>query len=285
MNVSPMRKSTSAFTLIELLVVISIIAIIAAILFPVFAQVREKARETTCISNLREVGIAVREYVSDYDETFPIFQAYNLNADYTTGNPVAPWTPGHLGVEMEVNPYIVSHKIFACPDDAGDNAGNSNYSLVFGSSYRFDRGSYTVIAGALGSFQNDTAVTDPNGNPVTTNTITTDSTFENESDTRIMRDEEFPWFGPAGDPAGAKYGYYNPSPTVSFPNYYKAWHPRGGGIVFADGHAKFVVSELDFDNIAGDAEGSTYDACTAGDPNCGESTPVSAFPRCWTSCD
>ena len=274
------RASVSAFTLIELLVVISIIAIIAAILFPVFAQVREKARETTCISNLRQVGIAVREYVTDNDETFPIFQAYNVADDHSTGFAGTPWALGHLGVEMEVNPYIVSHDIFRCPDDAGDPTGTANYSVTFGSSYRFDRGSYTVIAGSLGSYQNDAEVTEPDGvTLVPSNTIVTDSSFQNESGTRIMRDEEFPWFGPQVDPAGLKYGY-NVSPV----NYYKAWHPRGGGIVFADGHAKFVVSELDFDNIAGDADGSTYNTCVTGDPNCGYTTPATVL-RCWTSCD
>ncbi len=59
------------FTLIELLVVIAIIAILAAILFPVFAQAREKARQTTCTSNLKQIGTAFMMYVQDYDETYP----------------------------------------------------------------------------------------------------------------------------------------------------------------------------------------------------------------------
>ena len=68
---------TRAFTLIELLVVIAIIAILAAILFPVFAQAREQARATACVSNGRQIGLQVRMYVQDYDETMPIFYAYN----------------------------------------------------------------------------------------------------------------------------------------------------------------------------------------------------------------
>ena len=60
-----------AFTLIELLVVIAIIAILAAILFPVFAQAREKARAVSCLSNLKQIGLACMMYVQDYEETYP----------------------------------------------------------------------------------------------------------------------------------------------------------------------------------------------------------------------
>jgi prepilin-type N-terminal cleavage/methylation domain-containing protein/prepilin-type processing-associated H-X9-DG protein len=65
------RHSRSGFTLIELLVVIAVIAILAAILFPVFAQAREKARQTTCTSNVKNLGLAVMMYAQDYDETYP----------------------------------------------------------------------------------------------------------------------------------------------------------------------------------------------------------------------
>src|ERR1035438_4503034 len=71
-------KITGGFTLIELLVVIAIIAIIAAILFPVFARVREKARQTTCLSNLRQIDLAWQQYAQDYDETAcPAYYFYN----------------------------------------------------------------------------------------------------------------------------------------------------------------------------------------------------------------
>ena len=76
---SRMRR---AFTLIELLVVIAIIAILAAILFPVFAKAREKARQITCVSNQKQIGIAILQYVQDYDETLP---PSNYN-DPLTGN-------------------------------------------------------------------------------------------------------------------------------------------------------------------------------------------------------
>jgi prepilin-type N-terminal cleavage/methylation domain-containing protein/prepilin-type processing-associated H-X9-DG protein len=97
------------FTLIELLVVIAIIAILAAILFPVFAKAREKARQTACLSNNRQLGTAVMMYAQDYDETYPPSYLYNNGINGSAGR-------SHITV-MTL-PYIKNEQIWVCPSDA-----------------------------------------------------------------------------------------------------------------------------------------------------------------------
>ncbi len=104
-----MRLARHAFTLIELLVVIAIIAILAAILFPVFAQAREKARQTQCLSNLKQGGLAVLMYAQDYDETFPI--SLYLGSDTATKKPCT------MSFYAEVVPYQKNAQVMQCPSN------------------------------------------------------------------------------------------------------------------------------------------------------------------------
>jgi prepilin-type N-terminal cleavage/methylation domain-containing protein/prepilin-type processing-associated H-X9-DG protein len=101
------------FTLIELLVVIAIIAILAAILFPVFARAREKARQTSCLSNLKQIGLGVLSYAQDYDECLPWM--FSSVASYTPDG-----FPGQSSTYVtwanQVYPYVKNTQIFQCPD-------------------------------------------------------------------------------------------------------------------------------------------------------------------------
>ena len=103
-----LTKKSEGFTLIELLVVIAIIAILAAILFPVFAKVREKARQTSCLSNEKQLGLGLVQYVQDNDEQFPC------------GVSVGTLGPGDMfgiGWAGQIYPYVKSTGVYDCPDD------------------------------------------------------------------------------------------------------------------------------------------------------------------------
>ena len=107
------RTTRSAFTLIELLVVIAIIAILAAILFPVFAQAREKARAVSCLSNMKQLGLSFAMYSQDYDETNP--------------NGINWYYPGGNGWAGQVYPYVKNIQVYICPDDVSGQDRFASY--------------------------------------------------------------------------------------------------------------------------------------------------------------
>ncbi len=101
------------FTLIELLVVIAIIAILAAILFPVFARARENARKTSCLSNMKQMGLGFMQYTQDYDERFPRLQLSTLS-----GATKAPPYTYPYGWADALYPYTKSTQLLQCPSDS-----------------------------------------------------------------------------------------------------------------------------------------------------------------------
>jgi prepilin-type N-terminal cleavage/methylation domain-containing protein/prepilin-type processing-associated H-X9-DG protein len=152
------------FTLIELLVVIAIIAILAAILFPVFARARENARRASCQSNLKQMGLGLMQYTQDYDEKFP-----------TTSITLAG--PTYVRWSGMIQPYIKSTQLFICPSDTGSynqtNIGNGSsegmsygYSTYFNSSSNVAQASMvkpaeTIVFGDGTSYVVKPAAADP----------------------------------------------------------------------------------------------------------------------------
>jgi len=217
-------RRRSGFTLIELLVVIAIIAILAAILFPVFAQAREQARKTSCLSNEKQIGLAFLMYAQDYDETLPAIPF----GDCATCWPWAAW-PGSYdwtGVFTHgVYPYTKNRAIYQCPSATE----NDRWSGANGVSYGYSEYFYNKNQGwsKLASVGNA-----PEG---VANVSIVVETFASG----IYMD----WEGCDGEPT-------LPDGTCDGLNRvrYATWNPcqpnhSGTNMVFADGHAKFMAKD------------------------------------------
>ncbi len=192
------------FTLIELLVVIAIIAILAAILFPVFARAREKARQTSCLSNLRQLATGVAMYASDNDGMMPWQQTLVVwDALGTLG--MSPWL-------QVVEPYVKNRNIFKCP--SGPGATLTHYSF----------NAYAMSVSSLGAYTIDSAP-DPSAAVMLFDAGGTDTSS---------------WSAPAAadaDPTNEGQIAGDASNTVVsllFPGR----HNGGNNIAFMDGHAK-----------------------------------------------
>ena len=115
-----MRRAKTGFTLIELLVVIAIIAILAAILFPVFSRAREKARQTNCLSNTKQIMLGVQMYSQDYDEML-VSQYYGAGPDYTYRSAILP--------------YVKNAQIFQCPSKRMTTTFNGGFDYGWNGGY------------------------------------------------------------------------------------------------------------------------------------------------------
>ncbi len=219
------------FTLIELLVVIAIIAILAAILFPVFSRAREQARKTQCLSNMKQVGQALMMYVQDWDETFPFC---------TSCNAPGVGTPNDHP-QGKLHPYIKNAGVWDCPSEAIQNRESNLQN--FGNSagwpgwpWRFPvefAGRYISIGFNEGLMPN--LGCDWTGRPVSMAEVTA------PAETAAFADAYF--FSTCG---GARVVFANAMWSNSFedPDHRSVSkhtrHSGGENIVFADGHAKWM---------------------------------------------
>src|SRR5947209_16066865 len=123
-----LRPFRRGFTLIELLVVIAIIAILAAILFPVFAQAREKARSSTCQSNFKQIGMAMVMYAQDWDEALPRIRTWELTTFCQPTSLSFTW-------KSMLHPYIKSYAFWRCPSNPKSNVPSEDIDKKIMCSY------------------------------------------------------------------------------------------------------------------------------------------------------
>jgi prepilin-type N-terminal cleavage/methylation domain-containing protein/prepilin-type processing-associated H-X9-DG protein len=252
-----MKRPLRAFTLIELLVVIAIIAILAAILFPVFAQAREKARTITCLSNLKQLGLGVLMYTQDYDETFPQAAFWDTGRSYSESY---LWTSQRC-----IQPYLKNRGIYACPSDSAKASHDAAY---YGMNADRVPAGISVMANAIspgysgalfgidaprGLFNVGNAYGDYSG-PTALGAIPAPADIVMLIDGRTelyegiwycgeWQQSEIDWcYGAVGD---VVYNWMLPLyTTLASPGdrYYKGWrkHTGGANAAFGDGHAKFV---------------------------------------------
>ena len=181
-EVQEAMERKKAFTLIELLVVIAIIAILAAILFPVFARAREKARTSSCQSNLKQLGLAVHQYLADYDERFPYsWSDVDMDGNLTAGVDYT-W-------RVVLLPYIKNRQIYVCPSDPGQNSfvydtdeidvetppGGGGGTVVLSAGYAWNVVHYASGAPTPPAGVADAAVVDPAGTILITDRAWTDN--------------------------------------------------------------------------------------------------------------
>lgn len=227
------RYARRGFTLIELLVVIAIIAILAAILFPVFAQAREKARQTQCLSNVKQIIHAYMMYTQDYDETFP---PHVTERTAPAGTPDTAAARAPFSYRTKLDPYIKNSGVFKCPSAPAwpDPAPGRWFTTDYGNNHN--------EANLVGASQRAWYQANPDFGFNETTTLAT-----------ISYPAQFIVIGDAGRASGlpSRGGMY-PQPwafnDAALPDAQQqgrllARHSGGANIGYGDGHAKWTRPE------------------------------------------
>ena len=234
------RGQSHGFTLIELLVVIAIIAILAAILFPVFARAREKARQTSCLSNLKQLALAVQMYAQDYDETMPVAGYYGpgWDPDYGWDFTIVGWGSGPVTLGL-IGPYTKNQQLQQCPSCRLSGFGRPTTGYAYNTTYVGGRPDEGQSPAALGAIQSPTET-------VLLADAAVWSPFTNEViGSNFLRAPGDPYYGWTG-------------PNVHFR------HNGTANVAYCDGHAKAATRKY---NISGydptladlSADDSAYD--------------------------
>ena len=237
------------FTLIELLVVIAIIAILAAILFPVFARARENARRSSCQSNLKQIALGFKQYIQDYDEKYPI-----LGTSDTTG-----WA-------VSTQPYLKSTQIFQCPSETNPPNNVTPTTAGYGGT-GFTDYFYNVNLGTSAATNTAGVVS-----AVTQGGIN-EAAMDYISNTILNGDA----LGSATVPTGANAGIATSSAGYgaaqeALPTQPTSRHLEGNNYSFADGHVKW----LRFGKVLGGIQGTAAD-CSQATGTSKASSSVSTF--------
>jgi prepilin-type N-terminal cleavage/methylation domain-containing protein/prepilin-type processing-associated H-X9-DG protein len=214
-----MKRVNRGFTLIELLVVIAIIAILAAILFPVFAKAREAARKTSCLSNLKQIGTAMQMYAQDYDEVMPSVPFGNTPNGLWGTDIWNNYDWAYVFVLMD--PYTKNTGIYACPSAPSNLVGPASSRINL--SYGYSEYVYNANYGF-----NSLAALANNQHGVASVAILADSRFRG-----IFNDWDSEYTGD-----GTQYPV-NTLARVALANGTIPRH-EGSNFLYADGHAKFL---------------------------------------------
>jgi len=230
-------RCRSGFTLIELLVVIAIIAILAAILFPVFAQARDKARGAACLSNTKQIGTAIMMYAEDYDETLPRYWDDSVGEPRNKGVPPNPNPLGYW--HNQIQPYVKSYDVFICPSaqskdertvDTGEGTPAQRKTLRWRGS-----GSYGWNFWYLGAWTDQVFTLAQVSHPAETIAV-------GEQTRLVNAGVIYPAPACEGTPHYSGWAK-SPKERESFWRQFAARHQGGNNLVFVDGHAKWFKKE------------------------------------------